>query len=68
MARNILLILLNALVIFVVARVTPGVRIKGYGSAIAVAIVYAVLTFTLKWLLVTLTIPLIVLSFGLFLW
>jgi putative membrane protein len=67
MARLVITILLNALVIFGVAKLTPGVRVNGYGSAIGVAIVYAVLAWALKWLLVSLTFPLIVLSFGLFL-
>jgi putative membrane protein len=66
-ARIILTVLLNALVIFAVAKLTPGVRIRNYGSAIGVAIVYAVLTWALKWLLITLTFPLILVTFGGFL-
>jgi putative membrane protein len=66
-ARTILTILLNALVIFGVARLTPGVRIKSYGTAIGVALVYAVLTWLLRSLLITLTLPLVVLSLGGFL-
>lgn len=67
MARVVIGILLNALIIVGVARVTPGVRIKGYGSAVLAAAVYALLTWGLKWLLVSLTFPLVILTFGLFL-
>lgn len=67
MTRTILSLLLNAAVVFAVARLTPGVRIKGYGTAVAVAAVYALLAWALKALLVFLTFPLVLLSFGLFL-
>lgn len=59
--------LLNALVIFIVARLTPGVRIKSYGTALGVAIVYALLAVALKWLLVLIALPAIIVTFGLFL-
>lgn len=67
MTRVIVTLLLNALVVLVVARVTPGVRIKNFGTALAVAVVYGGLSFLLKWLLVLLTAPLIILTLGLFL-
>jgi putative membrane protein len=65
--RLLLAVLLNALVIFAVARLTPGVRIKSYGTAVGVAIVYSLLAVALKWLLVMITFPAIILTFGLFL-
>lgn len=65
--RMFIALLLNALVIFVVARVVPGVRIRGFGTAIAVALVYSVLAVFLKWLLVLLSLPLVIVTFGLFL-
>lgn len=67
MARIILTILLNAFIVFAVARLTPGVRIKGYGAAVTTAVVYGVLTWLLKWVLVAMTFPLVLVSFGLFL-
>lgn len=67
MMRLIVSVLLSALVIFFVARLTPGVRIKSYTTAIGVAIVYSLLAVALKWLLVLVTFPAIILTFGLFL-
>ena len=67
MMRWIVVLLLNALMIFVVAKLTPGVKIKSYGTAIGVAVVYAILAVLLKWLLVLIALPPIILSFGLFL-
>jgi putative membrane protein len=67
MARIIIAVLLNALLIFGLARLTPGVRIKSYTTAIGVAVVYAVLTVALKWLLVLISFPAILVTFGLFL-
>lgn len=65
---NLLLeVLGNALVVFAVAKLVPGFRVKTYGTAIAVAIVYGLLSFFLKWLLVLLSLPFIILTLGLFL-
>ena len=58
--------LLKALLVLGVARVIPGIRLGGYGSALAVAAVYGILTALLKWLLVFVTFPAIVFTFGLF--
>ncbi len=58
--------LLKALVILFLAKVLPGVRVGGFGSALAVAVVYALLSTCLMWILTLLTLPAILLTFGLF--
>lgn len=67
MTKWIIALLLNALVIFFVARLTPGVRIKSYTTAIGVAIVYSILAVVLGAALKFFTFPLILVTFGLFL-
>ena len=59
--------LLKALVIFGVAKLLPGVRVANYGTAVGVAIVYALLSLLLKGILVFLSLPMILVTFGLFL-
>lgn len=60
-------LLLKAFFILVIAKAIPGVRIGGFGSALGVAIVYAALSWALKGLLIYLTIPFIIVTFGVFL-
>jgi putative membrane protein len=60
-------ILLNALVVFIVAKVVPGIVVKDYGTAVAVAVVYGVLSWALKGVLIFFSIPFIIVTFGLFL-
>jgi putative membrane protein len=60
-------LLLKAGVILGVARITPGVRVDGYGTALVVAVTYALLQWALKSILVALTLPLVLLTLGLFL-
>lgn len=65
--QMIVTFLLEALVVFGVARVLPGVRIASYGSAVAVAVVYSGLSMLLSWLLVLLSFPVIIVTLGAFL-
>ena len=62
--------LLDALVVFCVASVVPGVKLKSYGTALVVSAVFALVTVLLGWLLTLLasilTLPAILLTFGLF--
>lgn len=58
--------LLKAVVILFLSKVLPGVRVAGFGSALAVAVVYALLSTCLMWILTILTLPAILLTFGLF--
>lgn len=66
MVAWIVSLLLKALVVLGVSKMVPGVKVQGYGAAIAVAIVYAVLSMLLKGLLVMISLPLLILSLGLF--
>ena len=67
MLELILTVLLQAGVVLLVARLVPGVQIKGYGTALGVALVYGLLTWALKALLVALSFPLVLLTLGAFL-
>ncbi|MEM7677628.1 MAG: phage holin family protein [Myxococcota bacterium] len=58
--------LLKALLILVLAKILPGVRVNGFGSALGVAVVYALLSTGLMWFLKILSLPFILLTFGLF--
>ena len=60
-------LLLLSVSVFVVAQVLPGIRIKGFGTAVIVALVYSVINFFVDWLLVFLSFPFIVVTMGLFL-
>lgn len=64
---TLLRIALTGLVVLLIAKIVPSVRVKGYGAALGVAAVYGLLSYFLKELLIVLSMPMIVLSFGLFL-
>jgi putative membrane protein len=66
MVAWIVTILLKAAVVVAVAKLVPGVKVRSYGAAIGVALVYGVLSFFLGWLLRTLAFPLMILTLGLF--
>jgi len=59
-------ILLLSAAIFIVAQIMPTIRIKSFWTAIIVAIVYSLINFLIGWLLVLLTLPFIIITFGLF--
>ncbi len=65
--KSILKVLLTAIAVVVLAKLLPGVAVSGFVSAIIVAIVIAILRFIVKPILVILTIPITILTFGLFL-
>ncbi len=62
----ILNILILSVAVFLVAQLLPGIRIKNFLTAVIVAIVYSIINFLAGWLLVILSLPLIVLTVGLF--
>jgi len=62
----ILRILLLAVAVYLVAALLPSVRLKSFGTAIVVAIIYSLLSFFFGWLLILLSLPLLILTFGLF--
>ncbi len=63
----ILRILLSALAVVVLAKILPGVGVDSYTTAIIVAIVLSLLNFIVKPILIILTLPVTILTLGLFL-
>lgn len=59
-------ILLLSCAIFLVARLLPGIHLKGFGTAIIVALVYSLINYLIGWLLLLLTLPALIITFGLF--
>ena len=66
-ANMIWKILILSVVIFIVAKMLPGIYIKSFWTAIIVAIVYSLINFFLFWVLTILALPLVIVTFGLFL-
>ncbi len=62
----ILNLLLLSVSVFVVAQLIPGIRIKNYGTAVVVALVYSLINFLLYKLLLIVAFPLIFFTLGLF--
>jgi len=65
--KTILKILLTAIAVLAIASFLSGVYVENYGTAIWVAIALALLRFTVKPVLILLTLPLTIVTFGLFL-
>lgn len=65
--KLIIKLLLTALAVVVLSKILPGVAVEGYGSAIIVAIVIALLRLIVQPILVLLTLPITIVTFGLFL-
>ena len=63
----IIKLLINALAVFIIANLLNGVDVNGYMGAIIVAVVLAILDVFVKPLLVILTLPVTILTLGLFL-
>jgi putative membrane protein len=59
-------LLLLSLAVFIVARIMPNIRVKNFGTAIIVAIVFSVINILVGWLLVLISFPLMIITFGLF--
>jgi len=65
--NTVIKLLLTAVAVVVLAKFLPGVGVDGYGAAIIVAIVLALLRLFVKPILVILTLPITILTLGLFL-
>ena len=65
--KLILRLLVTAAIAFILAQVLPGVHVDSYTTAIVFAIVLGLLNIFLKPLLILLTLPLTIITFGLFL-
>ena len=59
-------LLILSIAIFIVAKLLPGIHIKSFWTALIVAIVYSVINFLTGWLLMLLSLPFIIITFGLF--
>ena len=64
--RTLVHILLGSVAVYVAARILPGVGIDGFGTAVAVAIVFGLINAFLKPILLILTLPINILTLGLF--
>lgn len=60
-------LLISAVVIILTAWITPGVQIRSFWSAVVVALVLALLNIFLRPIMVVLTIPITIMTLGLFL-
>ena len=67
MAKAIIHLLLNAGVFLILSKVLPGFYVEGWGAAILAALVLGLVNATVGLLLKIITFPLILLTFGLFL-
>ena len=65
--KLILRILLSAVAVIILANVLPNVSIDGFMTAVIVAVVLSILNLLVKPILVILTLPVTVITFGLFL-
>ncbi len=65
--RFIVKILINALAIMLAAEILPGINVENFLGAALVALLLAVLNVTLKPVLILLTIPITIVTLGLFL-
>ncbi|MEH6682416.1 MAG: phage holin family protein [Sediminicola sp.] len=63
----IIRILLSALTVVLLSKILPGVAVDSYTTAILVAIVLSLLNFIVKPILVILTLPITIVTLGLFL-
>lgn len=66
MNEAILNIVLSTIAVFATAHILPGTRVDGWGTALVVAVVLAIVNALLRPLLLILTLPLNVLTLGLF--
>lgn len=59
-------LLINALAFYITAYILPGVTISGYTSLFVIAIIWGILSVVIKPLLIILTLPITILTLGLF--
>lgn len=67
MTEMAMTVLVYSLSVFVVAWLMPSVHLRGFNTAVGVAIVYGLLKFFFRWALVLVSLPLIIVTLGLFL-
>lgn len=59
-------LILNALAVLLVANVIPGITVRSFGIALLVAVVYGITTAVLRPVMILLTLPITILTLGLF--
>jgi len=65
--KLIIRLLLNAIAVVIIAKLLNGVQVESYTTAIIVAVVLSILNLFIKPILVILTLPITILTLGLFL-
>jgi putative membrane protein len=58
--------LILSVAIFFVAKFIPAIHVRGFGTAVIVALIYSIINLLLGWLFVLLSLPLLIITFGLF--
>jgi putative membrane protein len=58
--------LLLSIAIFLVASLLPGIHLKNFGTSVIVALVYSLINYLIGWLLLLMTLPAVIITFGLF--
>lgn len=64
--RLILSILINGLAVYLGAQLLSGVSVDGYGSAVLAGVVLGIVNWTVRPILTLLTLPLTIVTFGIF--
>ena len=67
MAKLLVHLLVSALLLWLVSQFVTGIYIRGFGSAIVAAIVLGIVNFLVRPILVIVTLPITILTLGLFL-
>ncbi len=62
----VLTLILSTIAVFVSARILPGIHIEGWGTALVVAVVLAIVNAFIRPLIFILTLPINILTLGLF--
>jgi putative membrane protein len=68
MMRLIIRVLASTLAVLIAARLIPGIEVNGYQAALVAAIVLGLLNVTIRPIIMLLTLPLNLLTLGLFSW
>ncbi len=66
MLHLLLVWLINALALLIITHLVPSIQISGFGTALLVAVVLGLLNASLRWVLIILTLPVNILTLGLF--
>jgi putative membrane protein len=59
-------LIINSLAVFISAYVLPGVKVDGFATAVAVAVVLGIVNLLIKPFFILLTLPVTILSLGIF--